>query len=104
MHDDPRIRDKESERTALQDEAVRIVAAASAQGRSLTAAEDSHVLALMGLSVVITSSGDQISNLPSDLAKYVTERYEEAGRDQDPPCNNVTVVWLNYLFSIATEF
>ena len=48
MHDDPRIRDKESERTALQDEAVRIVAAASAQGRSLTAAEDSHVLALMG--------------------------------------------------------
>jgi hypothetical protein len=44
MHDDPRIRDK----AALQDEAVRIVATASAQGRSLTATEDSYVLALMG--------------------------------------------------------
>jgi hypothetical protein len=48
MHDDPRIREKERERAALQDEAARIVAAASAQGRTLTAAEDSHVLALMG--------------------------------------------------------
>lgn len=47
MHDDPRIREKESERAALQDEAARIVAAASTEGRTLTAAENVHVLALM---------------------------------------------------------
>jgi hypothetical protein len=36
-----------SERTALLDEAAAIVAAASAVGRDLTAAEDAHVLQLM---------------------------------------------------------
>jgi hypothetical protein len=39
--------DNEKERSALLEEASRIVAAASAQGRPLTSAEDSHVLALM---------------------------------------------------------
>lgn len=48
MHDDPRIREKESKRAALQEEAARIVAAASTDGRTLTADEDAHVLALMG--------------------------------------------------------
>ena len=47
MHDDPRIREKENERAALKDEAARIVSAASTEGRTLTADEDAHVLALM---------------------------------------------------------
>jgi hypothetical protein len=48
MDEDVQISEKEKQRTALQEEATRIVATASAQGRQLTADEDEHVLALMG--------------------------------------------------------
>ena len=47
MEKDAQIREKEQRRTALQEEAARIVAAASAQGRALTADEDSHALKLL---------------------------------------------------------
>jgi hypothetical protein len=47
MKDDAHIGEKQKERSALLEEASRIVAAASARGRGLTADEDSHVLALM---------------------------------------------------------
>jgi hypothetical protein len=42
-----RIDEMLDERAALLDEASRIVATASAEGRELTATEDSHVLQLM---------------------------------------------------------
>jgi hypothetical protein len=45
--DEPSIADKERERIALLEEVSRIVAAGSAQGRELTAQEDSRVLSLM---------------------------------------------------------
>jgi hypothetical protein len=48
MENDAHIGEKQKERAALLEEASRIVAAASALGRGLTADEDSHVLTLMG--------------------------------------------------------
>jgi hypothetical protein len=39
--------EKEKQRAALLEEAARIVAVASAQGRALTVDEDSHVLRLI---------------------------------------------------------
>ena len=47
MGGDAEIGDKEKQRAALLEEAARIVAWASAQGRALTADEDSRVLKLM---------------------------------------------------------
>lgn len=47
MADDSRIAGKEQERLALLEEASRIVATASAQGRELSGAEDAQVLSLM---------------------------------------------------------
>ena len=45
--DESPIAAKEEERVALLEEASRIVAAASAQGRELSSAEDAQVLSLM---------------------------------------------------------
>ena len=47
MADESPIAAKEEERLALLEEASRIVAAASAQGRELSSAEDAWVLSLM---------------------------------------------------------
>jgi hypothetical protein len=47
MDADAEFRKKESELAALREEAIRIVAAESSQGRALTNQEDSHVLAVM---------------------------------------------------------
>ncbi len=47
MGGDAQIGEKARLRTTLQEEAARIVASASAQGRALTAEEDSQVLKLM---------------------------------------------------------
>jgi hypothetical protein len=47
MEGDAEIRRKETALAALREEASRIVAAASSEGRELTQEEDSQVLALM---------------------------------------------------------
>lgn len=47
MDETAQISEKEKERVALQEEAARIVRLASAEGRALTADEDSHVLSLV---------------------------------------------------------
>ena len=47
MDESPHFDEMLSERAAWLDEASRIVATASAEGRELTEAEDSHVLQLM---------------------------------------------------------
>ena len=48
MADESPIAAKERDRLALLEEASRIVAAASVQGRELSGAEDAQVLSLMG--------------------------------------------------------
>ncbi len=47
MDIDPEIRKKEAEVAALREQAARIVAAASTQGRELTKEDDARVVALL---------------------------------------------------------
>jgi len=47
MDDTPELEQKERERTALFEEATRIVRAAAARSRVLTVEEDAHVLQIM---------------------------------------------------------
>ncbi len=60
MDIDPEIRKKVAEVAALRDEAARIVAAASTQGRELTKEDDARVLALLSR---VRSLEDEIHRL-----------------------------------------
>jgi len=60
MEDDSLLRKKEAQAAALRDEASRLVAVASAQGRGLTAEEDARVLDIMSR---VRSLEDEIHRL-----------------------------------------
>ncbi len=57
-----------AQRTALLDEASSLVAAASAEGRDLTALEDSHVLQLMK---EVQTLDEEVAHLRRQRAKSI---------------------------------